>query len=102
MIRRARGLVIVGFLLLGGSPALAQATGDSDAAAATVVEATQAVDVDQAGPLAASRMPPPATTRAYVHVFLAFSIAFLLLGGYVTVIGRQLGRLEDEIRKDFD
>ena len=47
----------------------------------------------------ASRLPPSATTRTYVHVFLAFAIAFLLLWAYTVGIGRGLGKLEDEVRQ---
>ena len=43
------------------------------------------------------RLPPPATTRAYVHVFLAFGIAFLLFAGYVVMVGRRFARIEEEI-----
>lgn len=102
MTRYWSASTLFGFLVLSGSAIAPQLPADADAGAPSVVQATPAVNADQAQPLSASRMPPPASTRTYVHVFLAFAIAFVLLGGYVTVIGRQLARLEDEIRRVSD
>lgn len=72
--------------------------------AAVTAPAAEGVDVrvSQESPdvlVQASRLPPSATTRTYVHVFLAFAIAFLLLWAYTVAIGRGLGRLEDEVRQ---
>ena len=44
-------------------------------------------------------LPPTATTRTYVHVFLAFTVAFALLGGYVYFVSRRFSTLEDELRR---
>jgi CcmD family protein len=40
---------------------------------------------------------PPRTLRAYKHVWIAFTIAWLLLFGYVISVGRRFARLEREV-----
>lgn len=40
---------------------------------------------------------PPRTLRAYWHVWIAFTLAWLLLFGYVVSLGRRFGRLEREV-----
>lgn len=40
---------------------------------------------------------PPATLRAYAHVFIAFGLAWLFLFGYALSLGRRFRRLEQEI-----
>ena len=41
-----------------------------------------------------SPLPPPATDRAYLHVFLAFGIAWVLILGYVVLLHRRLAAAE--------
>jgi CcmD family protein len=40
---------------------------------------------------------PPRTLRAYWHVWIAFSVAWILLFGYVLMLGRRFARLEAEV-----
>lgn len=40
---------------------------------------------------------PPATLRAHWHVYIAFTIAWLLVFGYVISLARRFGRLEREL-----
>jgi CcmD family protein len=40
---------------------------------------------------------PPRTLRAYWHVWIAFTLAWLLLFGYVISVGRRFGKLEREV-----
>ena len=40
---------------------------------------------------------PPATLRAYAHVFIAFGLAWLFLFGYALSLGRRFRRLEQDI-----
>jgi CcmD family protein len=40
---------------------------------------------------------PPATLRAYAHVFIAFGLAWLALFGYALSLGRRFRRLEQDI-----
>lgn len=40
---------------------------------------------------------PPRTLRAYWHVWIAFTLAWVLLFGYVVSLGRRFGRLEREV-----
>ena len=61
------------------------------------------LSLSPAPPLAAQDAPPAAasaqarTMRAYWHVFAAFTIAWLLLFGYVVSIGRRFRTLEREV-----
>jgi len=52
----------------------------------------------QAGALPA-RPAPPRTLRDHWHVFVAFSLAWLLLFGYVVSVGRRFARVEEELRR---
>ncbi|MDR0788266.1 MAG: CcmD family protein [Gemmatimonadota bacterium] len=45
------------------------------------------------------RTAPARMTRAYWHVFIAFSIAWMLLFGYVLLIGKRFGALEEEAQR---
>lgn len=40
--------------------------------------------------------PPPATLRAYAHVFVAFAVVWLLVLGYVLRLAARIRRLERE------
>jgi CcmD family protein len=37
--------------------------------------------------------------RGYWHLFIAFAVTWLLLFGYVVVLGRRFGRLERELER---
>ena len=41
--------------------------------------------------------PPPRTLRAYWHVFIAFTLAWLLVFGYAISLGRRFRRLEEQL-----
>jgi|GEM_PF-908635 len=55
----------------------------------------------QSGSTAQSGLPPqsgpPRTLRAYWHVFIAFTLAWLLLFGYALSLGRRFGKVEREL-----
>ena len=72
-------------LSLGPAPARAQ---DSIPAATAVVQAPASAPAVQT---------PPATLRAYWHVFTAFALAWLFLFGYALSLGRRFRRLESEV-----
>jgi CcmD family protein len=96
-------------LLLLAAP-LASARAQGGSAPATNAAAPPTVDA----PASASTEPQPATTgaasnglptepapprtfRAYWHVWIAFTLAWLLLFGYVVSVGRRFGKLEREV-----
>jgi CcmD family protein len=83
--------------LLALSPAPRLAAQDAPPAAASV----QAPAAPAEQSLRRSALPepsaPPRTMRAYWHVFAAFTIAWLLLFGYVVSIGRRFRALEREV-----
>ncbi len=39
------------------------------------------------------------STRDYWHVFLAFGCAWVLIFGYLVMMGRRFGQLEEEVRR---
>ena len=41
--------------------------------------------------------PPPATRRAYTHLFAAYAFAGLLIGGYAVSLGRRGRRIRAEM-----
>jgi CcmD family protein len=57
------------------------------------------LDTVAVGNALAGGSPPPATLRAYSHVFIAFAVAWLLVFGYALSIGRRFGKLEAEVEK---
>ncbi|HEX8906873.1 MAG TPA: CcmD family protein, partial [Longimicrobiaceae bacterium] len=44
-----------------------------------------------------ARPTPPRTLRAYWHVFVAFTIVWLLVFGYAFSLGRRFRKLEHEV-----
>jgi CcmD family protein len=42
-------------------------------------------------------MGVPRTLRSYTHVFVAFSVAWVLLFGYTVSVGRRFKRLEEQV-----
>lgn len=65
----------------------APAGGDAPAAAAQPAAASDA----------GFRAQPPRTLRAYWHVFAAFALAWVLLFGYVLMLGRRMARVERDV-----
>jgi CcmD family protein len=52
----------------------------------------------QAGGLP-QRAEPPRTLHGQTHVYIAYSIAWLLVFGYVLSLGRRFGRLEADLAR---
>lgn len=94
-IFKTAGLVLLLLLLPPELPA--QVSVDTSAAAPAAGAVAQ--QELQEAPIQPVRLPPSATTRTYVHVFLAFGVAFLLLWLYMATLGRGVARLEDEVRQ---
>lgn len=96
-----RFATIVLLLLLLGVPANASASqgvgGVGEASAATTVQGEASQGVPEVVIL-----PPTATTRTYVHVFLSFAIAFGLLGGYIYFVARRFSTLEEDLARRGD
>ena len=85
--------VIAAALALSGAPSAAPAFAQGSppaAAAAAQAPAGGALPAEQAS-------APPRTLRAYWHVFIAFTLAWLFLFGYALSLGRRFGRLEREV-----
>ena len=74
--------------------AQAPAASSTEAAASTAAPAAGAA---QSGSAALPRYTPPRTLRAYAHVFVAFSVAWVLLFGYVVFIARKFRRVEEQV-----
>ncbi|HEX8242972.1 MAG TPA: CcmD family protein [Longimicrobium sp.] len=69
----------------GAAPAAAQAGPPPEAAPA------------QQAPGGAAYQGPPRTLRAYWHVFIAFTLAWLAMFGYALSLGRRFRNLEREV-----
>jgi CcmD family protein len=97
-----RILGILALTALGLAAPLAAQTG-SGAPDSAVPAATQPAAGDL--PMATEpnglplRATPPATLRAYWHVFAAFAIAWILLFGYALSLGRRFARVERELQR---
>src|SRR5688572_2918767 len=72
------------------APASAQTTTSRTEAAVTQPAGSGALPGEQAP-------APPRTLRAYWHVFIAFTLAWLLLFGYALSLGRRFRALERDI-----
>jgi CcmD family protein len=95
-------LAAAALLALAPAPARALAQDAAPAAASTADSATGAPLVAApAASTAPSGLPapsgPPRTLRAYWHVFVAFTLAWLLLFGYAISLGRRFGKVEREL-----
>jgi CcmD family protein len=75
--------------------ALAWAPAPRLAAQGAAPAAAQAGPPPEAAPAAQAR--PPRTLRAYWHVFIAFTLAWLALFGYALSLGRRFRNLEREV-----
>lgn len=100
MSSSARRLLLRLLLLPGlwmvASPALSSAVPGSSGALAA-----QEVSAPAAEPAANAELPrgamPPRTLRAQAHVYVAFSVAWVLLFGYAVWVGRRFARVEREV-----
>jgi CcmD family protein len=92
-------------LLASPFPPAARAQGTSaPATAATAPASTGAAptaDARASTATASNGLPaeaaPPRTLRAYWHVWIAFTLAWVLLFGYLVSVGRRFGKLEREV-----
>jgi CcmD family protein len=92
--------LLLAALLLAATPAATRAQSAPAAAATAPTVSASPSQTPADGALPADREPPPPRTlRAYWHVWIAFSVAWLLLFGYVLSLGRRFGRLEAEVRR---
>lgn len=94
-------IVLLALFALLAAPAMGPSAG-AQAPAATSTEASAPTpappaDAAQTGSAALPRYTPPRTMRAYAHVFAAFTIAWLLLFGYVVFIARKFRRVEEQV-----
>ncbi len=64
------------------------------AGAAAPSSAAPAAD---AGASTLPRYTPPRTLRAYTHVFAAFTVAWVLLFGYMVFLARKFRRVEEQV-----
>lgn len=76
------------------APAAAQAPG---AGPANVPAATAGQSLRRTTLPADAEPAPPRTMRAYAHVFIAFTIAWIALFGYALSVGRRFRKLEAEV-----
>ena len=70
------------------SPSTAATASPSTAAPVTAAPTSSGLPTEPA---------PPRTLRAYKHVWIAFTLAWLLLFGYVVSVGRRFGKVEREL-----
>ncbi|HYH83533.1 MAG TPA: CcmD family protein [Longimicrobium sp.] len=75
--------------------ALAQEAALADSATGAPLVAAPAPSTESSGLPVNSG--PPRTLRAYWHVWIAFTLAWLLLFGYAVSLGRRFGRVEREL-----
>jgi CcmD family protein len=66
-------------------------------AGAPVSPAAPAADAAPAGATSLPRYTPPRTLRAYAHVFVAFSVVWMLLFGYLVFLARKFRRVEEQV-----
>lgn len=96
-------LAAAALLAFAPAPARALAQDAAPAASSTADSVTGAPLVAAPAPstAASSGLPaqsgPPRTLRAYWHVFIAFTLAWLLLFGYALSLGRRFGKVEREL-----
>ena len=92
-------LGLVALALLLPTPARGQEAGGGNGGAAVEATADPAADgsVAQAAPPAGELLVAPRSGRAYSHVFLAFGIAWVLVLGFVVVLGRRFAAVERDL-----
>jgi CcmD family protein len=98
-----RAAAVAALLSLSPLPAAAQegaAPVSAPAADAPASPETAPAGYDAASAAAQpSGLPArPQTLRPYWHVFIAFTLAWLLLFGYVVTLARKLGRIERDLQ----
>src|SRR5215207_6106194 len=86
--------VIAASLALAMAPAPRSSAQDAAPAPAVTAVTTQPGASALPGERAAA---PPRTLRAYWHVFIAFTLAWLFLFGYALSLGRRFRNLERDV-----
>ena len=101
-MRTLRPFLVLAALACAAAPVRAQQPEPVEQTAITPWDAARepapaaASNATQA-PAPFQRAAPPRTLRAYWHVFIAFTVAWLLLFGYVVMLGRRFRRLEEQL-----
>jgi hypothetical protein len=85
--------LLVLMLLCAGAPAAAEAQerGAADRSPPEVIAPQTGAEL--------SPLPPPATDRAYRHVFLAFGVAWALILVYGVVLARRVAAAERDVSR---
>ena len=95
---RSIQIVLLALAAFAAAPAAsslaAQEAAVAPAASAAPSSAAPAAD---AGASTLPRYTPPRTLRAYTHVFAAFTVAWVLLFGYVVFLARKFRRVEEQV-----
>ncbi|HEU0299743.1 MAG TPA: CcmD family protein [Longimicrobium sp.] len=73
------------------------ATQETSIAPAEAAAPSSAAPAADAGASTLPRYAPPRTLRAYTHVFAAFTVAWVLLFGYVVFLARKFRRVEEQV-----
>lgn len=94
-MKKAIHYLFVALALAGAAPAAASQQSTTTPAPA-VVRAQEDADADAAFPV---RDTAPRLQRAYLHVFLAFGIAWVLIFGYAVTLGKRFNRLEQDLER---
>lgn len=92
-------LALALFAVPAAAPLHAQDSATAASAAAPVVDTaagpdTARVPVPAAG---STGFTAPRTLRPYVHVFVAFAVAWVLLFGYIVFLARKFRRVEEQV-----
>lgn len=90
-LRRAAALAML-LAVCGGGAAVASAQETGAVPAPTTLAFAQ----DEA---AISVLPPPATQRAYRHVFIAFGVTWALILGYGVLLSRRVNAAERDVER---
>jgi CcmD family protein len=98
-------IALLALLALFAAPSLRAQAPAGETATAAAAAAAQGAPVSAAVPAPADapgsappvRYTPPRTLRAYAHVFAAFTVAWLLLFGYVFYLGRKFRHVEEQV-----
>ncbi len=102
-IRRNLSVLLAAAALAAAAPSSSPAQDGAPSTAEAATAPAPAYDAAAAQEGASSSglpvgTPPPATMRAYAHVFAAYALAWILLFGFVVSIARRFARVEREAR----
>ena len=95
---RSIRIVLFALAALLAAPAPSSlAAQEPSVAPAEAAAASSAAPAADAGASSLPRYTPPRTLRAYTHVFAAFTVAWVLLFGYVVFLARRFRRVEEQV-----